>query len=41
MATNEMIQLMAMCPDVWLMDTTAGMYAAISCCELVYSHNIV
>ncbi len=25
MATNEMIRLMAMYPDVWFMDTTAGM----------------
>jgi hypothetical protein len=24
MATNEMIRLVAMYPDVWLMDTTAG-----------------
>jgi hypothetical protein len=24
MATNEMIRLMAMYPDVWFMDTTAG-----------------
>ena len=38
MATNEMIQLMAMYPDVWFMDTTAGMYKAISCCALVFSH---
>jgi hypothetical protein len=41
MATNEMIQLVAMYPDVWFLDTTAGMYDAILCCELVYSHNIV
>ncbi len=25
MATDEMIQLMAMYPDVWFMDTAAGM----------------
>jgi hypothetical protein len=25
MATDEMIQLMAMYPDVWFIDTTAGM----------------
>jgi hypothetical protein len=24
MATDEMIRLVAMCPDVWFMDTTAG-----------------
>jgi hypothetical protein len=24
MATNEMIRLVAMYPDVWFMDTTAG-----------------
>jgi hypothetical protein len=41
MATDEMLQLVAMYPDVWFMDTTAGMYDAILCCELVYSHNIV
>ncbi len=41
MATNEMIRLVAMYPDVWFMDTTAGMYNAIVCCKLVYSHNIV
>jgi hypothetical protein len=41
MATDEMIQLVAMYPDVWFMDTTAGMYDAILCCKLVYSHNIV
>ncbi len=29
MATNEMIQLVAMYPDVWFMDTTAGMCDAI------------
>jgi hypothetical protein len=33
MATNEMIQLMTMYPDVWLMDTTAGEYDAILFCE--------
>ncbi len=41
MATNEMIQLVAMYPDLWFMDTIAGMYDAILCCELVYSYNIV
>ncbi len=41
MATNEMIQLVAMYSDVWFMDTTAGLYDAILCCELVYSHCIV
>jgi hypothetical protein len=41
MATNEMIGLVAMYPDVWFMDTTAGMYDAILCCKLVYSHCIV
>ncbi len=29
MATDEMIQLVAMYCDVWFMDTTAGMYDAI------------
>ena len=29
MATDEMIQLVAMYPDVWFMDTTAGMCDAI------------
>jgi hypothetical protein len=38
MATNEMIQLVVMYPDVWFMDTTAGMYDAILCCALVFSH---
>ncbi len=38
MATNEMIRLVAMYPDVWFMDTTAGMYDAILCCALVFSH---
>jgi hypothetical protein len=41
MATNEMVQLVAMYPYVWFMDTTAGEYDAILCCELVYSHCIV
>jgi hypothetical protein len=41
MATDEMIQLMAMYSDVLFMDTPADMYDAILCCELVYSHNIV
>jgi hypothetical protein len=41
MATNEMIQLVAMYPDVWFMDTTAGMYDVILCWELVYSQYIV
>jgi hypothetical protein len=36
MATGEMIQLVAMYPDVWFMDTTAGMYDAILCCALVF-----
>ncbi len=40
-ATNEMIQLMAKYPDVWFMDTTAGMYDAILCCESMYPNNIV
>ncbi len=40
MATNEMIRLVAMYPDVWFMDTTAGMHDAILCCKLVHSHNI-
>ncbi len=38
MATNEMIRLVAMYPDVQFMDTTAGMYDAILCCTLVFSH---
>jgi hypothetical protein len=38
MATNKMIRLVAMYPDVWFMDTTAGMYDAILCCALVFSH---
>ncbi len=38
MATNEMIRLVAMYPDVWFVDTTAGMYDAILCCALVFSH---
>jgi hypothetical protein len=41
MATDEMIQLVTMYPDVWFMDTTAGMYEAILCFKLVYSHCIV
>ena len=40
MATNEMIQLVAMYPDVWFMDTSAGMYDAILCCALVFSHGL-
>ncbi len=35
MATNEMIQLMAMYPDVWFMDTTAGMFDAIVLYEFI------
>ncbi len=38
MATDEMIRLVAMYPDVWFMNTTAGMYDAILCCALVFSH---
>ena len=38
MATDEMIQLVAMYLDVCFMDTTAGMYDAILCCALVFSH---
>ena len=38
MATDEMIRLVAMYPDVWFMDTTAGMYDAILCYKFVYSH---
>jgi hypothetical protein len=38
MATDEMIRLVAMYPDVWFMDTTAGMCDAILCCALVFSH---
>ncbi len=38
MATDEMIQLVAMYPDVWFMDTTAGMYDAILWCASVFSH---
>ncbi len=38
LATNEMIQLVAMYPDVWFMDTNAGMYDKILCCALVFSH---
>jgi hypothetical protein len=38
MATNEMMQLVAVYPDVWFMETTAGMYDAILCCALVFSH---
>jgi hypothetical protein len=41
MATNEIIQLVAMYPDVGFMDTSAGMYDAILCCKLGYSHCIV
>jgi hypothetical protein len=37
MATNEMIQLVAMYPDVWFMDTTAGLYNAIVLYEFMYS----
>ncbi len=37
-AIDEMIGLMAMYPDVWVIDTTAGMYDAISCCTLLFSH---
>ncbi len=40
MAMNEMIQLVAMYPDVWFMDTAAGMYDAILCCALVFSHGL-
>ncbi len=29
MATNEMIQLVAMCPELWIVYTTAGQYDAI------------
>ncbi len=38
MTTNEMIRLVAMYPDVWFMDTAKGMYDAILCCALVFSH---
>jgi hypothetical protein len=38
MATNEMIRPVAMYPDVWFMDTTAGMYDEILCYALVFSH---
>ncbi len=41
MATNEMIQLVAIYSDVWFMDTTAGMYDEFLCCKLVYSYYIV
>jgi hypothetical protein len=41
MATGEMIQLVAIYPDVWFMDTTAGMYDVILCWKLVYSQFIV
>ncbi len=41
MATNEIIQLVAIYPDVWFMDTTADVYDEMLCCKLVYSHNIV
>ncbi len=37
-ATDEMIRLVAMYPDVWFIDTTAGMYDAILCSALVFSH---
>jgi hypothetical protein len=39
MATDELI--VAMYPDVWFVDTTAGMYDVFSCWELVYSQYIV
>jgi hypothetical protein len=41
MATNEMIRLVAMHPDVWFMDTTAGQYGRILFCKSVYLHCIV
>ena len=31
MATDEMIRLVAMYPDVWFMDTTAGMVFSRPC----------
>ncbi len=36
-ATNEMIQLVAMYPDVWFMDTTASWYDANVFYEFMYS----
>jgi hypothetical protein len=39
LATNEMIGLVAMYPDMWFMDTYAGWYDAFVLYEFMYSIN--
>ena len=46
MATDEMIQLVAMYPDVWFMDTTAGksfcmnlFFSMVSCIKWIHLFN--